>query len=294
MLSTMRKNKKWECPIGIPGSATSRFTRLRERHQSIRVFDVEDHPDTAIPFVAMNFEGAEEKLLCMSREDLLDIELNGRRLRFMKNEKAVRHWSNVYAATPEQLNHLTDPNDERVCLLVGPVGQSGNLAGMFPVDCLTWIALDVPLPGEVNFSWLRFYQGDRSRGEASSSTSRSHRAAPRRCKGKHGKHSSGCAVTTSSSYQERDEKEPPALDEGIPVGFGLSLDKSDSEPDSDCVICMDCEAAYAWDGCDHFRPLLCLGCASHSSVTRALSSCVMCRQTSRLTAYSCEIQSCPA
>ena len=290
MLSTMRNNHKWECPIGMELIGAG----FRERHPLIQVVEVKKHLDAAHPFVAVKFDHNAGALQAMSREDLLRKERDGLRLRFMKNEKAVRHWSIVYAATPEQANHLTDPNDERLCLLVGPLEQSGGFTGKFPVNCLAWIVSDVLLPGEVNFSWLRFYQGNRSSSEASSSTSRSHRAAPRRRKGKHGKHSSGCAVTTSSSYQERDEKEPPALDEGIPVGFGLLLDKSDSEPDSDCVICMDCEAAYAWDGCDHFRPLLCLGCASHSSVTRALSSCVMCRQTSRLTAYSCEIQSCPA
>ena len=57
------------------------------------------------------------------------------------------------------------------------------------------------------------------------------------------------------------------------------------EPDSECVICMDYEAAYAWEDCDHFRPLLCSGCVRLSSNAGIQTSCVMCRKVSKLAAY---------
>ena len=103
-----------------------------------------------IPFVDVCLQGQwEDTKMCMCREDLLQHQAEGSRLRFMNNERSVGHWSSVYAATPEQLTSLTNPNDLHVCLLVGPMDHCGPFAGMFPVGCLVWMAPDVSLPGEV-------------------------------------------------------------------------------------------------------------------------------------------------
>ena len=271
MLSTMRKNTARACPTGIellgPG--------FRAHRPVYRVVDVHKHPDAAIPFVAVTMEpGCRGTTGCMSREQLLQTEAAGKgpRFRFMKNEQAVRHWSKVYAATEEQLNLLEDPNDDRVCLLVGPVVQGGISAGQFPVDCLVWMEPGFSPPGEVHFSWLAFYPGMRDDGEASNSTWR--RRAAR---------SDQLRPGVLSVCPALDEKEPPARALG-----DTAQDKCGSEPREECVICMDCEAAYAWEACDHFRPLLCSGCVRLSSVARTQTSCVVCRTVSRLAAYTRE------
>ena len=145
VLSTMRKNPTRACPTGIG---------VRERHTQARIIDVNKNMNAAIPFVAVCIQGQwEHTKKCMSREELLQDQAAGRgpRLRFMKNERSVRHWSNVYAATPEQLTSLTNPSDVHVCLLVGQMDHCGPFAGMFPVGCLVWMAPDFSLPGELFF-----------------------------------------------------------------------------------------------------------------------------------------------
>ena len=121
----------------------------------------------------------------MSRKALLELQSKGRRLRFMKNSTAVKHWTNVLAATPQQIDSLENPADDRVCLLVGPpVEHWPGDDHMFPIEGLAWMQPDLVLPGElVGFSWLEFYQGkqdSRKGSKASTSTWRRRR----RCKGK--------------------------------------------------------------------------------------------------------------
>ena len=148
----MRNNPKRTCPTGIG---------VRERHTQARIIDVNKNMNAAIPFVAVCIQGQwEHTKKCKSRKELLQDQAAGRRprLRVMKNERSVRHWRNVYAATPEQLTSLTNPSDDHVCMLVAPMDQSESFSGMFPVDCLVWMAPDLSLPGELFFPGLIFIQ----------------------------------------------------------------------------------------------------------------------------------------
>ena len=148
----------------------------------------------------------------------------------------------------------------------------------------------------VCFSWLDFYPAKQHGGEAPSST-RDHRAAPRHMEGRQRnslRAASGAGVARCSGLVS----EPQLLVKNNPPARALGdalWDKSETkpqdegacglEPDSECVICMDYEAAYAWEDCDHFRPLLCSGCVRLSSNAGIQTSCVMFRRVSKLAAY---------
>ena len=273
------------------------YLDVRERGAPGLVTEVNKHMNAPIPFVDVCLQGQwEDTKMCMCREDLLKIQGDGMRLRFMNNERSVGHWSNVYAATPEQLTSLTNPNDVHVCVLVGPIDHFGPMAGMFPVGCVAWMAPDFFLPGEVSFSWLDFYPAEQHRGEAPSST-RNHRAAPRHVKGSKRRSlraASGAVDSSRCSVGERQTAVAASSSHSRSLGDAL-LDKSETkpqdegacglEPDSECVICMEYEAAYAWVDCEHFRPLLCSGCVRLSSNAGIQTSCVMCRKVSKLAAY---------
>ena len=284
------------------------YLETREQRAPGRVTEVNKHMNAPIPFVDVRLQGQwEDTKICMCREDLLKEQRGGMRLRFMNNERSVGHWSNVYAATPEQLTSLTNPNDVHVCVLVGPIDHFGPMAGMFPVGCLVWMAPDLSLPGEVSFSWLDFYPAEQHRGEAPSST-RNHRAAPRHVKPcNFGKAAPRHVTSRRGSYHStRNHMVSPASLRAASAAVDSSrcsvgerqtalLDKSETkpqdegacglEPDSECVICMEYEAAYAWVDCEHFRPLLCSGCVRLSWNAGIQTSCVMCRKVSKLAAY---------
>lgn len=94
----------------------------------------------------------------------------------------------------------------------------------------------------------------------------------------------------SSSCQALVKNNPPARALGDALWDNIETKPQDEgacglEPDSECVICMEYEAAYAWVDCEHFRPLLCSGCVRLSSNAGIETSCVMCRKVSKLAAY---------
>ena len=98
MLSTLRSNKKRECPTGLE------LLGFRARGpKAVRVTDVKHFVDAPVPFVAISTDGEYEHGV-MDREGLRKAEREGFRLRYMNNPATAWHWSHVYAATPQQLN----------------------------------------------------------------------------------------------------------------------------------------------------------------------------------------------
>ena len=183
---------------------------------------------------------------------------------------------------------------------------------MFPIDCLSWIQPDLVLPGElVDFSWLEFYQGKQDSRKGSKASSSTWRRRTRR-KGKRSIASSSheaCESTPAVLHALHEDEAYKAFEsesESRVAGFalqdedilpnesasksrvaGFTLQDADIE---ECVICMDGNAEYAWDGCEHHRPLVCSVCARQtneglSSTKCGRTDCCMCRATSHLTLY---------
>ena len=260
MLSTLRSNKKRECPTGLE------LLGFRVcGPKAVRITGVEHFADAPVPFVAISTDGQSEHGL-LDREELREAEREGFRLRYMNNPAAVLHWSNVYAATPEQLNQPDVRLSGQSCLLVGPMEQHGPSRGMFPVGCIAWIPSSLSLPGEVkNVSWLDFYPAVHPEVRPGVKTPGSQwrrRAARQR------------ATPTRASGHRLEPTRARAIDDEMGPGS-----------DDECVICMNAAAEYSWEVCGHHRPLLCIICVKATLKLRNPSSCVMCRKVSRLVVF---------
>ena len=284
MLSTLRSNKKRECPTGLE------LLGFRARGpKAVRVTNVKHFVDAPVPFVAISTDGEYEHGV-MDREGLRKAEREGFRLRYMNNPATAWHWSHVYAATPQQLNQPNVRLSGQACLLVGPMEQRGPTRGMFPTGCIAWIPSSLFLPGEVkNVSWLDFYPAVQHEVQPEVKTPSSQwrrraarqRATPTRARG----HRLEPVPEQQPLPEPLPEAERALTAKSLEEAFKAIDEEMGSGSDDECVICMNAAAEYSWEVCDHHRPLLCIICVKATLKMRNPSSCVMCRKVSRLVVY---------
>ena len=124
MLSTLRSNKKRECPTGLE------LLGFRARGpKAVRVTDVKHFVDAPVPFVAISTDGQYEHGV-MDREGLRKAEREGFRLRYMNNPATALHWSHSNS-TSLTLGSAA----RRVCWLV-QWNNTDPLAACFLLDVL--------------------------------------------------------------------------------------------------------------------------------------------------------------
>ena len=236
-MSTLRRNAQvTECPTG------AELLGLSNHAQSFAcVTDVRENLTAPVPFVVVETTGSQHQCF-MNREDLVNAEAErGVRLRYMKNGAAAWHWSNLYAATEEQLSGASD----HVCLLVGPMEQRGGWRDKFPIGCLAWMSPHWSPPGEVNICWLDFYLAMNIQNKTlrKNNTWHSSRRAAER-------HRAESQLAVANDMPERDG-EPACSSQRQDVGGLLAQqieesvrprDEEDSELEWECIICMDAES----------------------------------------------------